>query len=82
MVIYDFGYCYRINVRDRPIIKLLTDLCETADENTDNKDNTVSIYKYSNFLTSSYIIISVHQLLVYQQNKWLVDFVLNKLSDR
>jgi hypothetical protein len=33
LVIYDFGFCYTKRVKDRPIIGLICELCETSDEN-------------------------------------------------
>ena len=46
LVIYDFGYCHRKRVKDRPIIKIMTELCETADENTDNTEKCTQMIQF------------------------------------
>ena len=46
IVIYDFGYCYRKRLKDRPIIRMITDTFETTDENTDNTDNWIQIIQF------------------------------------
>lgn len=46
MVVYDFGYCYHKRVKDRPMVQLMTDLCESADEKTDNRDNCVQMVQF------------------------------------
>ena len=46
LVIYDFGFCYRKRVKDRPMIQLMTDSFEIADETTDNSDNWIQITQY------------------------------------
>jgi len=46
LVIYDFGFCFRKRVKDRPIITLMTNMCESADENTDNRDNVLQMTQF------------------------------------
>lgn len=40
-IVYDFGYCYSMRPRDRPIVKLLTDLFESSDETVDVRDQFI-----------------------------------------
>lgn len=46
LIIYDFGYCYKKKLKDRPIIHLMTDLCESADESTDNSDKCIQMMQF------------------------------------
>ena len=46
LIIYDFGFCHRKRVKDRPIIQLMTELCETADENTDNTEKCTQMIQF------------------------------------
>ena len=43
LVIYDFGYCYKKRVKDRPIIHMITDLFESTDENSDHTDACIQM---------------------------------------
>ena len=52
IVIYDFGYCYKKQVKDRPIIHIMTNMFETADENTDNIDKWIQVLKF--FINNNY----------------------------
>lgn len=43
LVIYDFGYCYQLRPKDRPIIEVLTNLFESSDETVDVRDKFVDV---------------------------------------
>jgi predicted unusual protein kinase regulating ubiquinone biosynthesis (AarF/ABC1/UbiB family) len=46
LIIYDFGFCYQKEPRDRPIIHMMTTLCESSDENTDNTEDILKMLQY------------------------------------
>ena len=46
LVIYDFGFCFRKRLKDRPIITLMTNMIESADETTDNRDNVLQMMQF------------------------------------
>ena len=47
IIVYDFGYCYHKQVKDRPIIQMMTDMFECADEHTDNSDKYATMIQFS-----------------------------------
>jgi len=46
LVIYDFGYCYRKRVNDRPIIHMITDMFESTDEDSDHTDKYIQFIQF------------------------------------
>ena len=48
IVIYDFGYCYKKQVKDRPIIHMMTDMFECTDEHShsDYIDKYIPLIQY------------------------------------
>jgi len=46
LIVYDFGYCYHKQVKDRPVIQMMTNMFECADEHTDNTDNYVTMIQF------------------------------------
>lgn len=54
IVVYDFGFCYRKESRDRPIITMMTDMFEVADS-TNNDDKIKEKYsKMMSFFCGDY----------------------------
>ena len=46
IVVYDFGFCGKGNLKNRPIIEKMTTMFECSDENTDNTENYVSMTQF------------------------------------
>jgi len=46
LVIYDFGYCYNKRIKDRPIIRMLTDMFECTTEDSDYTDKYIQIIQF------------------------------------
>ena len=46
MVVYDFGFCYQKQCKDRQIIHIMHDMFEMDDENTDNTTNYIKMVQF------------------------------------
>lgn len=46
IIVYDFGFCYQKKEIDRPIIHMMTNICESSDENSDNREDVVKMLQY------------------------------------
>jgi predicted unusual protein kinase regulating ubiquinone biosynthesis (AarF/ABC1/UbiB family) len=46
MVVYDFGFCYTKKPIDIPIINLMVNMIESADENSDNRGDCLKMVQY------------------------------------
>ena len=46
IVVYDFGFCYQKRYKDRQIIRIINDMFEIEDENTDNTANYIKMLQF------------------------------------